>query len=388
MARKAVYAGSFDPPTKAHLWMIEQGAIIFDHLLVSVGVNPDKNCVFSVEERKEMLRASTQHLGNVTVDSFAGQFLYRHAVYQQAKFVLRGIRKESDYEYERIMRNVNGDLSSSVTTIFLIPPRELAEISSSLVRGMVGPEGWEEVVSKYVTDPVRDALARKYQKKRLVKDADIENYLKQRWDELWQKRKKERGEGKLIAFTIMRARYQESHRQYHTLRHIYQCYQEFDEVIGQLAWPDAIEATIWFHDAIYEPKKNNNEQESSNYAFNVLVRAGQGGCFARPVSNFILYTDYSKLPGVEASQDHKYLHDIDLSVFGQPWDEIIRWEEGIRYEYAWVPEKTYLTKRIEILAGFLKQEPIYLTEYFQKKYETRAKENLARLIQHLRKQQQ
>jgi len=68
--------------------------------------------------------------------------------------ILRGIRSESDYEYERTMRNINGDLGSGICTVFLMPPRNIAEVSSSMVKGLVGPKGWQRVVRKYVPEPV------------------------------------------------------------------------------------------------------------------------------------------------------------------------------------------------------------------------------------------
>jgi pantetheine-phosphate adenylyltransferase len=164
-----VYAGSFDPPTSGHLWMIEHGSALFDRLIVALGINPDKRYIFSVEERLEMLRQDTAHLPNVSVASFTNQFLIHFAQSVGARFVLRGIRNESDYEQERTMRNVNGDLDPRVTTVFLMPPRAIAEVSSSLVRGLVGPEGWEEVVRTYVSPSVLQKLCDHHERNRSTK---------------------------------------------------------------------------------------------------------------------------------------------------------------------------------------------------------------------------
>lgn len=72
--------------------------------------------------------------------------------------MLRGIRTESDYEYERTMRNINSDLNSGITTVFLMPPRGIAEVSSSMVKGLIGPEGWETIVRRYLPEPVFEKL--------------------------------------------------------------------------------------------------------------------------------------------------------------------------------------------------------------------------------------
>ena len=156
----AVYAGSFDPLTIGHLWMIEQGARLFGDLVVAIGVNPDKRYQFSLGERLEMLRAATKRFRNVKIGSFGNQFLITYAKSMGATHILRGIRSESDYEYERVMRNINGDLSGEITTVFLMPPRDIAEISSSMVKGLIGPAGWEAIVKKYVPPAVFGRLVK------------------------------------------------------------------------------------------------------------------------------------------------------------------------------------------------------------------------------------
>ena len=149
-----VYAGSFDPLTIGHVWMIRQGVQLFDRLVVAVGVNPDKKSTFSVEDRLEMLRESTKHLSNVAVASFSNLYLIRYAQSIGATHILRGIRSNADFDYEQGMRNINGDLDSKICTVFLMPPREIAEVSSSMVKGLIGPAGWQKIVRKYVPAPV------------------------------------------------------------------------------------------------------------------------------------------------------------------------------------------------------------------------------------------
>ena len=154
----AVYAGSFDPLTVGHLWMIEQGVALFGSLDVAVGVNPEKRALFTPEERVDMLRRSTADLPGIRIDTFTNQFLISHAKSLGARFILRGVRNEADYVYERAMRNVNGDLAPGITTVFLMPPRPISEVSSSMVKAMTGPEGWEAIVKSYVPAPVFEKL--------------------------------------------------------------------------------------------------------------------------------------------------------------------------------------------------------------------------------------
>lgn len=152
--KTAVYAASFDPVTNGHLWVIEQAAALFDQLVVAIGVNPDKTYTFSLPDRLALLRETTAQFENVAVTSFENQFLVTYARSIPARYIVRGIRTQADYEYERSMRYINSDLDGDIVTIFLMPPREIAEISSSFVKGLVGPEGWRDVVRRYVPDAV------------------------------------------------------------------------------------------------------------------------------------------------------------------------------------------------------------------------------------------
>ncbi|WP_293239860.1 pantetheine-phosphate adenylyltransferase, partial [Paludibacterium sp.] len=142
--------------------MIREAVELFDELVVAVGVNPDKHCTFSVEERIDMLNAVTQGFNKLKVDVFSNQFLVNYAQSVDANYIVRGIRTATDYEYERTMRYINTDLHPDITTIFLLPPREYAEVSSTMVKGLVGPRGWETVIRQYVPDPVYRKLTAMY----------------------------------------------------------------------------------------------------------------------------------------------------------------------------------------------------------------------------------
>ena len=157
--RTAVYAGSFDPPTNGHLWMIDRGLEMFDRLIVAIGNNPSKNYSFSVEERLDLLRASTSACDRLVIAHFDNRYLVDYAQKMNAKYVLRGIRSPNDYEYERVMRHINADMAPDITTVFLMPPRDIAELSSSMIKSLTGPTGWEETVRRYVPEPVFSALA-------------------------------------------------------------------------------------------------------------------------------------------------------------------------------------------------------------------------------------
>ena len=101
-----------------------------------------------------MLHESTAALAKHSVASFSNIYLIAYAQSVGATHILRGIRSAADYEFERTMRNINGDLGKHICTVFLMPPRDIAEVSSSMVNGLIGPKGWRKIVRKYVPEPV------------------------------------------------------------------------------------------------------------------------------------------------------------------------------------------------------------------------------------------
>lgn len=136
----AIYPGSFDPITNGHLDLIARGAKLFDKLIVAVLQNTDKEPLFSVEERTEMLRESVGQYPNVEVDSFNG-LLVDYAATRGASVILRGIRAISDYEYELQMALMNSRLSPGIETVFLMSSEAYSFISSRLVKQVFGLRG-------------------------------------------------------------------------------------------------------------------------------------------------------------------------------------------------------------------------------------------------------
>ena len=161
-SRKAVYAGSFDPLTNGHLWMINKGLELFDHLTVAIGINPDKDYTYGVDERLGILEKSLPKVSNISIAYFENKYLVDYATEIDASFILRGIRSAQDYEFEKGLRHTNAQLKNEITTIFLMPPRNLAELSSSMVKGLVGPIGWEDHVAKMVPAAVFEAMKLKH----------------------------------------------------------------------------------------------------------------------------------------------------------------------------------------------------------------------------------
>ena len=129
----AIYPGSFDPVTNGHLDLIERGQKMFDRLIVAVLKNTEKEPMFSVPERVEMLREVTRHWESVEIDVFEG-LLVDYARKRGAAVILRGIRAVSDYEYELQMALMNRKLEPRLETVFMMPGETYSYLSAKVVR--------------------------------------------------------------------------------------------------------------------------------------------------------------------------------------------------------------------------------------------------------------
>lgn len=162
---KAVIAGSFDPVTNGHLWVIEQASKMFSEVDVVIAVNPAKKGMFTLQERLDLLNRSLFIAGveKCTVSVLREkETVAKYAEYVHASVIVRGMRNTTDFEYERQLNFVNTKIAPGVQTIYLMPPRELIEVSSSFVKGLVGLHGWKSVVESYVPSPVFDKLCIKH----------------------------------------------------------------------------------------------------------------------------------------------------------------------------------------------------------------------------------
>ena len=155
----AIYPGSFDPITNGHLDIIERALNIFDHVIVAVTRNVEKEApLFSEKERKDLISESIAYLKNVKVDSFEG-LMVDHAVKHGAVAAIRGLRALSDFEFEFKMALMNRSLNENISTLFLMPHAKYTHVSSSMVREVASLGG---SVIEYVPSHVNKALKEKY----------------------------------------------------------------------------------------------------------------------------------------------------------------------------------------------------------------------------------
>jgi predicted metal-dependent HD superfamily phosphohydrolase len=138
---------------------------------------------------------------------------------------------------------------------------------------------------------------------------------------------------------------------------------------------------LWFHDAVYNPKASDNEEQSAALAGRCISMAGGSTFLSKQVRDLILATKNHERNGVP---DSEWMLDIDLSIFGRTEAEFDLYDANIRREYDWVPEQVFCENRSRILRTFLDRPSIYLTSSFRAKYEEQAAYNLRRSLARMR----
>jgi predicted metal-dependent HD superfamily phosphohydrolase len=166
--------------------------------------------------------------------------------------------------------------------------------------------------------------------------------------------------------------YSEKHRHYHTLQHLEECFARFDEIADLAEHRDEVELAIWFHDAIYDPRRSDNERRSADWA--------QASTGSSRVHLLVMATRHEAVP---QGPDEQVLVDVDLWILGAPQQRFDEYEKQVREEYGWVPRVIYRRKRREILQSFAARPAIYSTGRFVQRYEAQARANLARALARL-----
>ena len=173
------------------------------------------------------------------------------------------------------------------------------------------------------------------------------------------------------------ASYGEPHRKYHTMQHLDECFDKFRLAHAEAERAAEIEVGLWFHDAIYDTTRYDNEEKSARWARTAVLAAGLSAATAERVYALIMCTRHDAVPD---ANDEKLLVDVDLSILGAETARFDEYERQVREEYAWVPEPVFRAKRCAILEAFLARNTIFNTRAFIDAYEAKARRNLERSL--------
>lgn len=201
--------------------------------------------------------------------------------------------------------------------------------------------------------------------------------LKQRFCKLWE----EHLGGKAIedgseTWDRLARQYSDPVRHYHTLDHLAHCLRRLDDANSLLGDPGAVELALWFHDMVFEPGDPDNEDHSADL-FTQLAGPRMAADFVKLVSELIRDTSHRCHP---EEDDSRYLCDIDLSSLGLPWDEFLEDSLAVRAERPDLSDSAFFEAQGRFLTGLLQRPNIFFTEFFQTRYEEKARENIQRYL--------
>jgi predicted metal-dependent HD superfamily phosphohydrolase len=199
-----------------------------------------------------------------------------------------------------------------------------------------------------------------------------------RWQMLWRQLGASHADESL--FRKLGECYAEPHRRYHTMQHLEECFAHLDNVRSFATRPSEVELALWFHDAIYDTSRTDNEARSAEWARVSVLLAGLSSEIAERVAVLVFSTKHDAVP---VERDAQLLVDVDLAILGADPARFDEYEVQIREEYGWVPKSFYKKSRRKVLQQFLDRERIYSTDFFQAEYEAKARENISRSLARL-----
>jgi predicted metal-dependent HD superfamily phosphohydrolase len=213
-----------------------------------------------------------------------------------------------------------------------------------------------------------------------VDDTDI-TFLKSQWDDLLSSYNPDKPI-KDHSFQLLKEKYSKRGRFYHNLSHVKALLNLLESLNSEIQEHNAIRFSIWFHDVIYNTKRDDNEEESARLASEMLGKLYVNTETIKFVRDLVLATKGHS--GNNLSGDAKLFLDADLAILGMSEEIYIKYSKAIREEYSWVPELMYRRSRKKILESFMSRERIYVTDELKERFEKQARKNITGEIKLLR----
>ncbi len=193
------------------------------------------------------------------------------------------------------------------------------------------------------------------------------------WQQTWQELSGAATQSPIQLYDELIASYSQPHRYYHNQQHLAECLEKLAELRDLATYPAEIEFALWFHDAIYDPLRHDNERLSADWGRTSALNAGFGRAIADRIYYLVMATQSHAKP---EDNDTKILIDVDLAILGANAERYSEYEQQIRREYAHVPDEIFRGKRTEILRKFLVKPAIFNTKVFIERYEQQARSNI------------
>jgi pantetheine-phosphate adenylyltransferase len=375
--KKIGFSGTLDPITNGHMWVIGEARSIADEVIVFLSQNASKEPRFSAEERRAIVLESCaeRQWDNVQVVIVQSDYTARVARRHGVDYLIRGIRTTADFDYENLIQQTNVEVIGGAKTLFVMPPRDLGSVSSSFVKALEGPVGWNWTTRKFVPAPAYRAW--------------ILSWLYKEWQALFAPTQggaalRPNAQEWFAKLTGAQS-YGGAARRYHNLDHLVHGLTEIR------AWAantqqrprdaDLVRAAFWFHDAHYAHDADapvSNEEASAQ----LWLSSGLEPDAARAaeVATLIRVTDH--LQGSTLVHPLKdSMLGVDLAILGQDEEVYGHYARGIRAEYAHVPDDHYRQERgrvLEHLRGKASAGTLFTDPWFAEQYNDAAIGNMTR----------
>lgn len=378
--KKIGFSGTLDPITNGHMWVMDEARAMADEVVVFLSENPVKQPRFSAEERRRIVLQSAHERGwhNVEVVIVKADYTARAAKRHGVDYLIRGIRTTADFDYENLIQQTNVDVLAGAKTIFVMPPRDLGSVSSSFIKALEGPVGWNWTMKKFVPPPAYHAW--------------ILGWLRKEWDALWLRPDTAPGQVALAGqwFELLTGvdAYGGPGRHYHNLDHLVHGLSEIRAWAANTdAAPldaDLLKKAFWFHDALHEHEHAqagalSNEEASAQLWLDSGLDAAKVD-EAAEVAALIRVTDHFQGPAIEHRLKEAML-SVDLAILGQDDDIYRAYTGAIRQEYAQLPDADFRTQRLQALGRLqakLQVGGLYGDAFFAEQYSEQAGANLTR----------
>jgi pantetheine-phosphate adenylyltransferase len=333
--KRAVYAGSFDPTSAGHIHVVQKAAATFDEVVVVVAHNSAKTGYFSVEDRVRFCKDAFSHIPNVKVDQVSDSYVVDYAERIGATHLVRGLPTVADFQYEYELYHNNRSINPKLDTVFVMCDKDVQQVRSSTVRGMVGYRGWVKRVKPLVPKTVFDALLLKHMEKE--------------WMSLWPKMSQHCQPLFEMAWKHIADRM--ARRGYHNLEHIRSMldgFADYEEKHGKMKDDrNVFMVAIWLHDIVVSSDESGPypkdwpvsstswtpEEHSAEYARWLVshCRFGKLPPEADFIHALILATDYSKPR--ERGDLQKLLCCLDCAVLASSKDDYAEYKCAVFNEY-------------------------------------------------------
>ena len=371
---KVFYAGSFDPFTYGHARVIEGALRKYDVVYVGIGINPDKECMFSFDTRRIFIEEyfpEDVKNGRLIVEPYEGLSVDK-AISVGADVLIRGIRSADDLIKEECLAEANRTIArvrgKKIETIYVhVEDEFLRTVSSSVVKKLCD-EGEFIATMRYVPPYVHSALMAIYLKEiffSLFKNSiNASKTSKDKIFEMWD---------------YLLTNYQ--NRKYHNLSHIAYMLNMLAIYKDKVVFKNDLILAIFFHDVrmITNAEPSINEWHSADVLGDFLAHISEyNGLHSYKAKDFIMATSHID---DFLNDEVAIIADLDMAIMAAPYPKIWRWyEEGIRKEYSDASEQEYVKARKEFLLSVLDKPRIFHTQFFYDLFEEKARYNIKKQI--------